>query len=71
MDKFKAILIDNLSFDPQVSRVMFEIIMSSNYGSWRYFVFWNAESTIEVLFGAQQLIFGFIYDIVKYFSLVD
>ena len=70
MDKFKVILIDNL-LDPQVSRVMFEIIMSSNYGSWRYFVFWNAESTIEVLFGAQQLIFGFIYDIVKYFSLVD
>ena len=71
MDKFKAILIDNLFFDPQVSRVMFEIIMSSNYGSWRYLVFWNAESTIEVLFGAQQLIFGCIDDIVKYSSLID
>ena len=67
MDKFKVILIDNLSFDPQVSRVMFGIIMSSNYGSWRYFAFWNAFE----IFGAQQLIFGFIYDIVKYFSLVD
>ena len=67
MDKFKAILIDNLFFDPQVSRVMFEIIMSSNYGSWRYFVFWNAFE----IFGAQQLIFGCVYDIVKYFSLID
>ena len=71
MDKFKVIVIDTIFFDPQVRRVMFEIIMSSNYGSWRYFVFWNAESTIKVFFGTQQLIFGCIYDIVKYFSLID
>ena len=56
MDKFKAILIVNLFSDPQVSREMFEIIVSSNS---------------KALFGAQKLIFGCIIDIVNHFALID
>ena len=56
MDKFKAILIVSLFSDPQVSRKMFEIIVSSNS---------------KALFGAQKLIFGRIIDIVNYYALID
>ena len=55
MDKFKAILIVNLFSDPQVSREMFEIIVSSK----------------QALFGAQKLIFGCVIDIVNYFAFID
>ena len=56
MNEFKAILIVNLFSDPQVSRDIFEIIVSSNS---------------KALFGAQKLIFGRIIDIVNYFALMD
>ena len=56
MDKFKAILIVNLFSDPQVSRKMFEIIVSAN---------------IEASTGAQKLIFGCVIDIVNYFAFID
>ena len=55
MDKFKAILIVNLFSDPQVSRDMFEIIVSSNS---------------KALFGAQKLIVGHIIDIINCFALI-